>query len=492
MKRIRQGNTINFRYSVYRTSGSLEEKEDLTGIELTTVLRNRLYGTAVDVPFSVEGNVIMAQIPGIPYMKTGTYNFCLSYRKDGEDFTVDTDAFQIVDSSAKTGGENACPHVEVETVELKGVVEFGIVSGGVDQVQADWEESNTQSKAFIKNKPVLSKVATSGKYSDLAGTPDIPTISNDFTNADKEKLKNLGEYVKNVSLVPTDSLVRVDISTYDPVSGTLSSKSEFLNLATSELAGLMSALDKKKLSTLANYDDTGLRTALQGEINRAKGVESTLDGAIQKVASDLSNFITGTPDADDIINRWQEVTAFLNGITEDKTLSGMLLDLKAQINESVTAKLADYYTAARVDELFVKKLVGSRLITEEEATKLAGLQNYDDTAVRELIEAKADPVKVRSVGDPNGSASVYAIDPNVFYDFDRCGILHLSLNPPTDRTVLSEYMFQFVAADSGFTLTIDGNIQWLNGVPAIEDGRIYQVSIVNGIAVIGGVDYVNV
>lgn len=492
MKRIRQGNTINFRYSIYRTSGSLEEKEDLTGIELTTVLRNRLYGTAVDVPFSVEGNVIMAQIPGIPYMKTGTYNFCLSYQKDGEDFTVDTDAFQIVDSSAKAGGADACPHVEVETVELKGVVEFGIVSGGVDQVQADWEESNTQSKAFIKNKPVLSKVATSGSYADLTGTPTIPTVTNDFTDADKKKLGNLGEYVKGISFVPTDSLVRVDISAYDPASGTLSSKSEFLNLATGELAGLMSALDKKKLSTLSNYDDTAIRTALQGEINRAKGVESTLDGAIQKVASDLSNFITGTPDADDIINRWQEVTAFLNGITEDKTLSGMLLDLKAQINESVMAKLAGYYTATRVDELFVKKLIGSRLITEEEATKLAGLQNYDDTEVRSLIEAKANTIPVKSVGDPSGSGEVYAIDPNVFYDFDWLGELRLSLNPPTDRNIFNEYMFQFIAADNSTTLTIDGNIQWLNGDPALEANYVYQVSIVNNIAVIGGTPYVNV
>lgn len=360
MKRIRQGNTINFRYSVYRSSGNLEEEEDLTGIEVTTSLQNRLYGTLVDVPFLVEGNVITGQIPGIPHLRTGVYNFCLSYQKDGTDFAVDTDAFQIVDSSSKTGGENTCSHVEVETVELKGVVEFGIVgSGGIDQVQADWKESNTQSKAFIKNKPDLKMVATSGSYNDLSDKPNIPTQLDVPTKT--SQLTNDSGFISDPNYVHTDN-----------------------NYSNEE---------KEKVAGLQNYDDAALRAALQSEINRATLAEGNLDTAVKKVASDLSNFITGSPDADDIINRWQEVTAFLNGITEDKTLSGMLLDLKKQIDESVTAKLSDYYTSVRVDELFVKKLVGSRLITEEEATKLADLQNYDDTSLVTALGNKVDKVE---------------------------------------------------------------------------------------------------
>lgn len=353
MKRIRQGNTIHFRYSVYRSSGNLEEEEDLTGIEVTTSLQNRLYGTLVDIPFSIEGNVITGQIPGIPHLRTGVYNFCLSYQKDGTDFAVDTDAFQIVDSSSKTGGENTCPHVEAETVELKEVVEFGVIgSGGIEQVQADWKESNEQSKAFIQNKPDLKMVATSGSYNDLSDKPNIPTQLDVPTKT--SQLTNDSGFISDPNYVHTDN-----------------------NYSDGE---------KEKVTGLQNYDDTTLRAALQNEINRATLAEGGLDAAVKKVAFDLSGFITGSPDADDIINRWQEVTAFLNGITEDKTLSGMLLDLKKQIDESVTAKLSDYYTSVRVDELFVKKLVGSRLITEEEALKLAGLQNYDDTTVKASLQ----------------------------------------------------------------------------------------------------------
>lgn len=380
MKRIRQGNTIHFRYSVYRSSGNLEEEEDLTGIEVTTSLQNRLYGTLVDIPFSIEGNVITGQIPGIPHLRTGVYNFCLSYQKDGTDFAVDTDAFQIVDSSSKTGGENTCPHVEVETVELKGVVEFGIVgSGSIDQVQADWKESNTQSKAFIQNKPDLKMVATSGSYNDLSDKPNIPTQLDVPTKT--SQLTNDSGFISDPNYVHTDN-----------------------NYSNEE---------KEKVAGLQNYDDAALRAALQNEINRATLAEGGLDAAVKKVASDFAAFLSGDPDADDLINRWQEVTAFLQGITEEKTLSGMLLGVKQEINESVTAKLADYYTSSRIDELFVKKLVGSRLITEEEATKLADLQDYDDTSLTTRVTqvennspVSLDVTEWMSQLDPDSTSSV--------------------------------------------------------------------------------------
>lgn len=45
-------------------------------------------------------------------------------------------------------------------------------SGG--GVQSDWAETNEQSMSYIKNKPELSVVATSGNYGDLLNKPTIP------------------------------------------------------------------------------------------------------------------------------------------------------------------------------------------------------------------------------------------------------------------------------------------------------------------------------
>ncbi len=47
----------------------------------------------------------------------------------------------------------------------------------VAPVQSDWSETNTASLAYIKNKPSLANVATSGSYNDLSNKPSIPSVS---------------------------------------------------------------------------------------------------------------------------------------------------------------------------------------------------------------------------------------------------------------------------------------------------------------------------
>ena len=49
-------------------------------------------------------------------------------------------------------------------------------SGTFTQVQADWDETDNSKASFIDNKPSLATVATTGAYSDLSGTPTIPTV----------------------------------------------------------------------------------------------------------------------------------------------------------------------------------------------------------------------------------------------------------------------------------------------------------------------------
>ena len=48
-------------------------------------------------------------------------------------------------------------------------------SNAEQNVQSNWNETNTSSDAYIKNKPILSTVATSGSYNDLSNKPSIPS-----------------------------------------------------------------------------------------------------------------------------------------------------------------------------------------------------------------------------------------------------------------------------------------------------------------------------
>ena len=49
-------------------------------------------------------------------------------------------------------------------------------SNAEQNVQSNWNETNTTSDAYIKNKPILSTVATSGSYNDLSNKPTIPSV----------------------------------------------------------------------------------------------------------------------------------------------------------------------------------------------------------------------------------------------------------------------------------------------------------------------------
>lgn len=55
------------------------------------------------------------------------------------------------------------------------------------QVQANWTEADSSAVDYIKNKPTLATVATTGAYSDLTGTPSLATVAtsgsyNDLSN----------------------------------------------------------------------------------------------------------------------------------------------------------------------------------------------------------------------------------------------------------------------------------------------------------------------
>ena len=66
---------------------------------------------------------------------------------------------------------------------------------GDDQVQSDWTEADDTKKSFIRNKPNLATVATSGSYNDLSDKPSIPAaqIQSDWAQSDDTKK----DYIKN-------------------------------------------------------------------------------------------------------------------------------------------------------------------------------------------------------------------------------------------------------------------------------------------------------
>lgn len=64
-----------------------------------------------------------------------------------------------------------------------------------EQEQSDWAEADSSKPDYIKNKPNLAAVATSGDYDDLSNKPSIPDAQaqSDWNEADSSKV----DYIKN-------------------------------------------------------------------------------------------------------------------------------------------------------------------------------------------------------------------------------------------------------------------------------------------------------
>ena len=330
MEAIRIGNDINIEWTIFRDG----KPESLDGKNISVFMTNGYRKMEVkDLHF--RDNVIRFTYLGKDQDYNGVYTLTLIENKGKEGmYTVDAcDAFRLIPRSCSVGGDTGCGSVKVTTVRLTGDISVPAVGTG------DYES--------MTNKPRINGVELVGDKSlEELGIPILP--DNIVTDADYTHTDN------NL----TDALL-------------------------------------KKLDGLSNYDDTALREALTSEISRAKEVEGDLDTAIRKVASDLSTFITGDPDADNVINRWQEVVEFLSGMTEDKDMAGVLLDLKKQILAEVTSILSGYYTSGQIDDRFVEKIKGKGLstndLTDELLSKINGLSNYDDEWVRsEIASIKAD------------------------------------------------------------------------------------------------------
>lgn len=91
----------------------------------------------------------------------------------------------------------------------------GIAAGAEVNVQSDWSVTSTSSDAYIKNKPTLAAVATSGAYSDLTGAPTLATVATSGAYSDlsgkptiptaTSELTNDSNYVSDSSYVHTDN-----------------------------------------------------------------------------------------------------------------------------------------------------------------------------------------------------------------------------------------------------------------------------------------------
>lgn len=163
-KRI--GNDIDFTWHIYRKDGEERIPEDFTGKTCQVELLDAYHRKAVIDNVAFGEGVVTWTFKGKNQKSLGTYMAVL-YENKGEDGMVAVDVISAVTLVPHSYMErpDRCEDITTSAVEIDSEITQN------EQVQADWTETSTASKAYIRNKPNLARVATTGEYSDLDNRP---------------------------------------------------------------------------------------------------------------------------------------------------------------------------------------------------------------------------------------------------------------------------------------------------------------------------------
>ena len=91
---------------------------------------------------------------------------------------------------------------------------------------------------------------------------------------------------------------------------------------------------------------------------------------------------------------------------------------------------------------------------------------------------------VPTVTDHGTADTTFELTPNVLHKWGEVASLTLTLGAETPG-VVNEYMFQFTSGATATQLQLPETVKWVS-TPETAANMVYQVSIVNNLAVMGG------
>lgn len=140
----------------------------------------------------------------------------------------------------------------------------GIASGAEVNVQADWNEASSSSDAYIKNKPSLATVATSGSYNDLTNKPTIPAAQ---VNSDWNANSGVAQILNKPSLATVatsgsynDLTNKPTISTVNDATLTIQKNGSTVNTFTANASSNVTANITVPTKTSELTNDSGFIT----------------------------------------------------------------------------------------------------------------------------------------------------------------------------------------------------------------------------------------
>lgn len=334
MKNIRIGKDIALQWTVTVDGVS----RDLSELDLRLFLHNETAGSAVELAFTTNVDVLRAEVLGRDQRNTGVYRLTLWLNKGSEGQSVldESTAFRLVARTEMEGGEDD-NNLETETVELSGNLttdgyrDYSELSERVEvleqQMPVSLEADSSPDTSWLENKNGDAVIEIGGATMQRNGfmtTNHVGELGN-ATQKNTEQDARLSVIERDMPNKATKEEVygyalhrtqyHEDKVFVEQVNGGQAQ----INAATSENAGVMSAAQVQALGnarlngyqsgnnflsvTMANgstaeipdsmlHDHAGVgqvESDLQSEVTRATGAESSLQLAISAETSRATN-----------------------------------------------------------------------------------------------------------------------------------------------------------------------------------------------------------
>ena len=242
-----------------------------------------------------------------------------------EAFSVREAGVDIGKSGGQGGSNVSVDQVVTSGREVAGVTVDGertpiLIPNAGEWTQSDWAEADPSDNAYIKNKPSLAQVASSGDYGDLGNTPDLSNFVEDSNYVHTDNNYDAG--AKNIVDHVTDNLA----NKVDKVTGKTLSDNNFTNA------------QKDKLTNLASIYGIGSNLTLDPETNilSANAQPITIDDEMSSSSTNAvqNRVITGAL-ADKVDKVTGKVLSDNNFSNSDKQkLDG--IDQGAEVNDIST------------------------------------------------------------------------------------------------------------------------------------------------------------
>ena len=195
-----------------------------------------------------------------------------------------------------------------------------------------------------------SKNDADARFVHQAEGKDLST--NDYSNADKNKVDNLNSYVTSGSFTQDANNAAITLNIKDPVTDNNSNQVLTINKATTTTAGVMSAADKTKLDGLSNYDDSTITQDITNlKANKLETIEVTGTGNVITTATKNGTKIAF---AKGITAMTQDTSDARYVKKTGDTMSGRL-NIKTPASTGFTLRLAkETSDTPENDEIFVR------------------------------------------------------------------------------------------------------------------------------------------